>query len=167
MPQWQGVRIVIAFVAATLLASPPLAGQAAFDTEELANYRLTADVFTQFEAASRGIARALKADASFAEAPLFTREIALSDDVSAAAAMLDGRLTGHVGLYTALFAAQISSREYTKFAIALIGAHLAHEFLATGVLRAVPPGVATDNVSFVAAHAPEVSNVLQALGLPD
>ena len=161
------VRALIAALLTSLVANASPSGQAAFDVRELAGYRLTAPVFAQFEAASRLIAKVVKTDAGFAEAPLFTREVALSDDVSAAAAMLDGRITGHVALYSALFAAQISSREYTKFAIALIAAHLAHEFLATGVIGPVPPGVAADNVAFVAANRPAVSAVLESIGVTD
>jgi hypothetical protein len=161
------VRMLIAVLLASLVAGPVAAGQAAFEVSELAGYRLTPAVFEQFEAASRLIAQAMRDDPRFADAPLFTREVALDDDVAAAALALDTRLTVDTALRAALSTARISSREYAKFAIALIAAHLAHEFLAAGALRAVPPGVAADNVSFVAAHRPAVSAALESIGVTD
>lgn len=161
------MRAPAATLIVSLLAIQTPAGQAAFDLSELAGYRLTATVFARFEAASRPIAQAIRDEARFADAPLFTREVALSDDVSAAALALDTRLNADPTLHAALSGARISSREYAKFAIALIAAHLAHEFVATGALRAVPPGVTSDNVSFVAANRPAVFAVLESLGVTD
>ena len=66
---------------------------------------------------------------------------------------------------TALFAADISSREYATFAIALFAARLAHGFVESGAMRRVPQGVAADNVAFVAAHAGEIAIVARQLKL--
>ena len=167
MPQSLGMHAPATVLLATLLAIPPAAGQTAFEVSEIAGYRLTPAVFTQFEAASRLIAQAMQGEARFADAPLFTREVALSDDVSAAALALDTRLNADEVLQAALSSAGISSREYAKFALALIAAHLAHEFLAAGALRSVPPGVTSDNVSFVAARGSAVSAVLESIGVTD
>ena len=53
----------------------------------------------------------------------------------------------------------------TTFALALLGARLAHGFIDAGLLRNVPPGVAADNVQFVTEHHVEVSAVLKKLGI--
>ena len=65
----------------------------------------------------------------------------------------------------ALVSAQITAREYTKFALALIAARLAHGFVKSGVLRGVPAGVAADNVAFVDANQAAIGDVLKRLGI--
>ena len=62
-------------------------------------------------------------------------------------------------------AAKITPREYAKFAIVLVGAHLAQSFVKAGVLQKVPAGAPTINVEFVNAHEAEVSAVLEQLGV--
>src|SRR4030095_9070851 len=99
---------------------------------EFADYRLTTDVFERFVQANGRIVDITSRDASFTYAPLFTKDVALSGDAVAEAAGLVARLTNHTGLAAALEAATITPREYTKFAITLIAAHLAHGFLKTG-----------------------------------
>ena len=73
-------------------------------------------------------------DSSFIDAPLFTKDVALSGDAVAEAAGLVARFANHAGLAAALEAAKITPREYSKFAITLIAAHLAYRFLKAGVL---------------------------------
>jgi hypothetical protein len=80
---------------------------------------------------------------------------------------LTARLENHPGLTAALEAAKITPREYSKFAIALVGAHLAQGFVKAGVLQKVPPGAPTINVAFVNAHEAEVTAVLEQLGVRD
>ena len=108
-----------------------------------------------------------RSDSAFADAPLFTREVLVLGDAATIANELASRLDAHPRLAAALRQARITSRDYTKFAVALFAARLAHGFVTAGVLRRVPPGVAADNVAFVAAHDAEISGVLQALGLED
>jgi hypothetical protein len=150
---------VLALVHATAGAQEPI------DVKELAEYRLTAPVFEQFQRASRLLAEAMRDDPRLAGAPLFTQEIAVSGDAPAAAGELETRLQEEPALAGALLAAQLSAREYTKFALALIAAHLARGFLDAGVLRSVPAGAAADNVAFVAAHRTEIAGVLEELGV--
>ena len=126
-----------------------------------------AEIFEQFVQASRLIAEITRHDTAFTYAPLFTKEVALSGDAPAMAAGLVARLENHTGLTTALQTAKLTSREYTKFAIALLAAHMAHGFVKAGVLQRVPAGAPTHNVDFVNAHEPEVTAVLAELGVRD
>ncbi len=142
-----------------------LAGQPAIDVKELAGYRLTAAVFAQFAEASRSIADVTRTDPAFADSPLFTREISLSGDAPLMAAALEASLRQHPALARALRTAKITPREYTRFALALIGAHLAHGFVEAGVLRTGPAGVAADNVAFVDQHEAQIVDILKLLGL--
>ncbi len=63
--------------------------------------------------------------------------------------------------------AKLTPREYAKFAIVLLAAHLAHGFVKAGVLQRVPAGAPTNNVEFVKAHEAEVTAVLAELGVRD
>lgn len=149
-----------------VLMPTPLLAQA-IDVYELADYRLTTDVFERFVKASNRIGDVIRDDSSFRYAPLFTRDVALSGDAVAAAAGLVARLENHQALAAALDEAKITPREYTKFAITLIAAHLAHGFLASGVLPRVPGGAPTINVEFVKAHEADVTGALTSLGIRD
>jgi hypothetical protein len=139
--------------------------QTAADARALAEYRLTERVFRQFERASGLIAKATRDDPRFVEAPLFTREVAVTGDASAAAAALEARLLSEPILYLALDAAKMTAREYATFALALLAARLAHGFVAAGVLQDVPAGVAADNVRFVDTHQAEITAVLKTIGV--
>lgn len=139
--------------------------QTALDVKELAEYRLTTPVFTQFNEASRIMAVAMRNDSALASNPLFTRSILVLGDAPTVAAALEARLQNHPLLADALRTAQITPREYTKFALALFAARLAHGFVSAGVLRRVPAGVAAANVQFVDAHQPEIAAVLKDLGI--
>jgi hypothetical protein len=150
-----------------VLAAPSRAAQAPIDVYDLADYRLTPQVFEQFVQASRLIAEATRRDPAFTYAPLFTKEIALSGDAPAMAAGLVARLENHAQLAASLQTAKLTAREYAKFAIALVGAHLAHGFLDSGVLRRVPDGAPTANVAFVDAHEAEITSALETLGISD
>lgn len=149
-----------------VLAASPVT-QAAIDVYDLADYRLTTPVFEQFVRASNLIADVTLRDAAFDNAPLFTKEIALSDDAPASASALAARLEKHSGLAAALETAKLTPREYAKFAIALVAARLAHEFLNAGVLKRVPSGAPTENVKFVEEHRAEIRSVLDTLGIRD
>ena len=144
---------------------PCVAGQAAFDAKELANYRLTLPVFTRFAHASRLIGAAIRQEPRFAADPLFTADLSVTGDAVEAATTLRTRLDNDATLSSALFAADISAHEYATFAVALIGARLAHGFLESGAMRRVPAGVAEDNVAFVRAHLGDVTAVLEQLGV--
>src|SRR5689334_3145843 len=137
---------------ATLLLTTLARAQAPIDVYELADYRLTTEVFERFVQASNRVADVTRDDASFTYAPLFTKDVALSGDAVAAAAGLVARLEHHPALAASLESAKITPREYTKFAITLIAAHLAQGFLTSGVLPRVPAGAPTINVEFVKAH---------------
>jgi hypothetical protein len=139
--------------------------QATFTAKELAEYRLTPPVFKQFTHASRLIARATRDDPRLADNPLFTREVSVLGDAPVMATELEARLNNEPALATALWAANMSAREYTKFALALFGARLAHGFMKSGALRFVPPGVATDNVAFVESHQSQIADVLRLIGV--
>jgi hypothetical protein len=144
-----------------------VAQQAPINVYDLADYRLTQPVFEQFVQASGRVVEITQHDAAFTYAPLFTKDVALSGDAPASAQGLTARLENHPGLTAALAAAKITPREYAKFAIALVGAHLAQSFVKAGVLQKVPPGAPTINVEFVNAHEAEVSAVLGQLGIRD
>lgn len=151
----------------TGLATLPVVAQAPIDVYELADYRLTSPVFERFVQATGRVADITEHDPAFTYAPLFTKDVALSGDAVAQAAGLVARLSNHAGLAAALEAAKITPREYSKFAITLIAAHLAYNFLNTGVLKRVPSGAPTINVEFVKTHESEVAATLTSLGIRD
>lgn len=142
-------------------------GLSVFENRDLASYRLTAPVFERFVEASRMIGAATRADRRFDDDPLFTPDVALLGDAREVAARLDARLQDEMVLAHALRTAGLTSREYTKFALGLLAARLAHGFLESGVLRSVPDGPAADNVRFVDEHQREVAAVLRELGIVD
>lgn len=136
-----------------------------FLAKDLAAYRLTPDILKRFAHATRLLAVAMAGDPRFEREPLITREISVAGDAVESAVLLQRRLDTEPALATALFAAQISSREYAEFAIALFAARLARGFLESGAMRRVPPGVAADNVAFIASHEAEIAAVLKQLKL--
>ena len=147
------------------LVTVPVTAQSPIDVYELADYRLTTEVFERFVQANGRIVDITQHDTSFTYAPLFTKDIALSGDAVAEAAGLVARLANHAGLAAALEAAKMTPREYSKFAITLIVAHLAHGFLKAGVLPRVPSGAPTINVEFVKTHESDVTAALASLGI--
>jgi hypothetical protein len=149
----------IVAIGAAQPAHAPVTAQA------LAEYRLTTPVFERFVRASRGVAEATARDARLAADPPFSREVTVLGDVAEVAAALEARFIREPALAAALADAEISARDYTTFALALVGARLAHGFVKSGAMRFVPPGVATDNVAFIAAHEAEVAAVLMLLGV--
>jgi hypothetical protein len=150
-----------------LLLAVPISAQSPIDVYELADYRLTTEVFERFVKANGPIVEIIERDSTFTYAPLFTKELALSGDAVAEAAGLVARLSNHAGLAAALEAAKITPREYAKFVITLIVAHLAHGFVKAGVLPRVAPGAATMNVEFVKAHESDVTAALAGIGIRD
>ena len=156
---------VLLAVAIGVWPAGPARAQAPIDVYDLADYRLTPKVFEQFVDASGRIAEITRQDAAFRYAPLFTKEIALSGDAVAEASGLVARLENHAALATALETAKLTPREYSKFIIALVGAHVAYGFIKSGVLKNVPPGAPTNNVEFVMMHESEVAAVLAELGI--
>ena len=149
----------------SLIVLAPGQAQAPLTVKDLAAYRLTLPVFERFVSASRRIAEATKADPRLAADPPFTREVAVLGDAAEVAPALEARLAGDRVLAAQLAAAKMSAREYTVFALALIGARLAHGFVKSGAMRFVPPGIASDNVQFIETHERDVSAVLQMLGV--
>jgi hypothetical protein len=160
------VRVLTAVVTIISLALTTGAqAQQPFTVSDLAQYRLTNAAFTPFALASRSIAAVTRADPALERDPLFTREIMLSDDARAAATALETRLLAHPAIVRALDDAKLSARDYTKFALALFAARLAHGFVKAGVLRRVPDGAAAENVAFVEAHVDEITALLAELGI--
>ena len=139
--------------------------QRPFDAKELADYRLTTPMLKRFAHATRLIVAATSHDPRFERDPLVTRDISVSGDAAEMATALHQRLDAEPALAGALFAADVSARDYAAFAIALFGARLAHGFVKSGAMRRVPAGVATENVAFVEAHIAEISALLKQLGL--
>ena len=134
-------------------------------TTTLAEYRLTEPVFQRFAHATRLLAKVVQADPVYTREPLITEDMMVSGEATEMADALQRRLDSAPELSTALFAADISARDYAVFAIALLGARLAHGFLRSGAMRRVPAGVASDNVAFVAAHEAEIRALLAQLNL--
>lgn len=162
-PAWTRWAAWLSIVVSLLGAAP--SAQTEFGITEIGDYRLRADVFARFDRASRLIVPITRTDPRFEREPLFTEEMLLSGDVLPMAIALDTRLRNDVALADALREASLTSQEYTKFMLALVAARLAHGFVKSGVIRAVPPGVHADNVAFVDAHQGEVEAVLRELGV--
>jgi hypothetical protein len=156
--------LLLGLIACASVAAIPSA-QTPLDVDELAQYRLADEVFARFTEASRLIAAVTREDPAFAQEPLFTRDVAVSGDAPVVAAAFESRLQSHPGLAGALRAAKLSARDYTKFALALVAAHLAHGFIKAGVLRGVPSGAAAANVAFVGAREGEIRELLAELGI--
>ncbi len=161
-------RFVVPLILAVVFAGwHPVSSsaQAPIDVYDLADYRLTPEVFKQFVQASQRVGEITRSDSQFTFAPLFTKEVVLSGDAVAMATGLVARLDNHAGLSAALQTAKLTSREYSKFAITLVAAHMAHGFIKAGVLPRVPDGAPTHNVEFVDTHQTEVTAVLAELGM--
>jgi hypothetical protein len=141
------------------LQAPPLTAGA------LAEYRLTMPVFERFVRASRHVADATARDARLAADPPFSREVTVLGDIAEVAPALEARFIREPLLAAALADAGISARDYTTFALALVGARLAHGFVKSGAMRFVPPGTASDNVAFITANEADVAAVLMLLGV--
>ena len=155
----------LAWLIASVLAVAPQPAQAPLTARALAEYRLTTAVFERFVRASRNVADATARDARLTADPPFSREVTVLGDVADVAPALEARFVHEPALAAALAEAGISARDYTTFALALVGARLAHGFVKSGAMRFVPPGVATENVAFIAAHEPDVAAVLMLLGV--
>ena len=160
-----GRRATAWLAIALWILSSASSAQSGFGVTEIADYRLRADVFAQFDRASRLIATVTQADPRFERDPLFTKEVLLSGEVLPMAVALEARLRGEPALAGALHSATLTTHEYTTFTLALVAARLAHGFVKAGVIRAVPPGVHADNVAFVEAHHAEVEAVMKELGV--
>jgi hypothetical protein len=158
---------LIVLTALTGLGTGAVDAQAPIDVYELADYRLTSETFDRFVHASARIADIMLRDASFAEAPLFTKDVALSGDAVAEAAGLMARIEHHAGLAAAIGEAKLTPREYVKFAITLVAARLAYGFLKSGVLPRVASGAPTINVEFVRTRETDVVTALASLGIRD
>ena len=159
--------VALACAASVAAGSGSQSAQTPINAYDLADYRLTAPIFEQFVQASHRIGEITRTDAAFTYAPLFTKDVALDGDAVEVASALVARLENHVGLAAALQAATLTPREYSKFAISLLAAHLAHGFLKAGVLQRVPNGAPANNVEFVKTHEAEVTAVLADLGIRD
>jgi hypothetical protein len=157
--------LVIAAIGGAVTAA--VEAQAPLDVSELADYQLTAEVFERFVVATRAVAAIARDDPSFIYAPLFTKDVALSGDVVAAASALVARVENHPGLAAALEASKITPREYSKFAIGMIAAHMVEGFVKAGVMRRVPAGAPSVNVEFVKTHESDVVAALALLGVLD
>jgi len=162
----RSARLGLAIVFAVATATSAVA-QTSIDVYELADYRLTMDVFDRFVQASTRVGEITRGDPAFKYAPLFTKDVALSGDAVTAASGLMARLQNHTALSAALDASKITPREYSKFALTLVAAHLAYGFMKTGVLQRVPAGAPTINVEFVKAHEADVTAALADLGITD
>lgn len=166
-------RVRVAVAAACLIAvvsgfgTPTLIAQAPIDQYELADYRLTQEVFDRFVQASKPVAEIAQQDPAFRYAPLFTKDVMLSGDAVTAATGLTARLENHTGLAAALATATITPREYAKFVITLAAAHVAYGFMKSGVLPRVPSGAPTINVEFVKIHESDITAILASLGIRD
>lgn len=139
--------------------------QDAVTEKSLAEYRLDAPNFNQFQLASRLLANVTKRDPKLSMSTLFTRDVLLLEDVAVAAWDLEWGLISEPRFAAALRTAGMSPRDYTKFALALFAARLAHGFMKSGALRKIPAGAPTDNVKFVETHEKEVAATLQLLGV--
>ena len=153
----------LAFCLAVLQAAA--AAQQPFDQKELAAYRLTEPVYNRFAHAARLIAAASRTDPRLKETPLFTKQVAVSGDVSEMATIVYARVEQEPAFRNALFAAEIDAREFTAFALALFAARLAHGFVKAGLIYVMPDGVAGGNVAFVEAHQGEIGALFEELGV--
>ncbi|HVH28400.1 MAG TPA: hypothetical protein VM818_16660 [Vicinamibacterales bacterium] len=161
------MRAILAVVLLVVVPAVSYASQSAADAYEIAEYRLTEPVFKRFVEASRLIEAVTRADPRFDEAPLFTKEIALSGDVVVEASALAARLEADPRLAAALRTAKLSAPEYAKFALVLVAARLAVGFIDAGVIAGARAGAPADNVDFFRAHQANAFEVLGMLRVRD
>jgi hypothetical protein len=164
LPRGRPLAATLAFCVAGF-PSPANAQQRPLDRQELATYRLTEPVYERFAHAARLIAAASRNDARLSQTPLFTKEIAITGDVLEGAATLQSRLEQEPAFRDALFAAEIDGREFTTFALALLGARLALGFVQAKLIYVMPDGVAGGNVAFVEAHQADIKALFAELGI--
>jgi len=162
---WPPLRVASVLFVLLAGGSALSAAQTSVTTRELTEYQLTEPVFEKFVHATRLLTAAMREDPRFAEAPLFTRDILVAGDAPHMAADLQKRLDLDPLLAGALFAADMHARDYTKFALSLFAARLAHGFVKSGVLRKVPAGVAEHNVEFVARYEDRIAALLKGMGV--
>jgi hypothetical protein len=148
-----------------VVASTPVMAQRPIDQKELAAYRLTEPVYKRFAHAARLVTAASRKEPRLEEAPLFTKQIAVSGDAPEMAALLHARLEQEPAFRGALFAAEIDAREFTLFALALFAARLAHGFAKEGLIHVMPDSVAGRNVAFADAHQTEIGVLLAEIGV--
>src|SRR5262245_14241038 len=106
--------VVLVFCLFTIQA----AAQSRLEIAELASYRLSDQVFTQFKDASNRISTVTRDNAAFTSDPLFTRDVTILGDPPALAETLETRLQKEPALADALRVSGMSAREFTKFALA-------------------------------------------------
>ena len=160
------VQLLLAVVIVVGTHSPATA-QSPLTARQLSEYPLTPAAFKKFAHATRLMIAATRDEPRFVDRPLFSKAIFVSGDAPEMAAALQQRLDSDPLLATALFAADMSARDYTKFALALVAARLAQGFVKSGVMRGVPAGIAESNVRFIDGHEKDVSSLLKEMGLPD
>jgi len=158
-----GLAAVVGFSLAILPAF--VAAQQPFVQRELAAYRLTEPVYLRFAHAARLITAASRKDPRLEQAPLFTKQIAVSGDILEMAALLNARLDEEPAFRSALFAAEIDAHEFTTFALALFAARLAQGFVKAGLIYVMPDGVPGGNVAFVEAHQVEIGALFTEIGI--
>jgi hypothetical protein len=141
------------------------AAQRPFDQKELAAYRLTEPVYLRFAHAARLISAASRNEPRLEQAPLFTKQIAVSGDILEMAALLRARLEEEPAFRSALFAAEIDAHEFTTFALALFAARLADGFVKAHLIHVMPDGVPGGNVAFVEAHEAEIGALFAEIGV--
>jgi hypothetical protein len=139
--------------------------QQPIDQKELAAYRLTEPVFERFARGARLIVAASRKEPRLDEPPLFTKEIAVSGEAVAMAAQLQARLEEEHAFRSALFAAEIDAREFTKFALTLFAARLAHGFVQAGLIHVMPETIAGANVAFTAMHQAHITALFAEMGI--
>jgi len=155
-----------AAVASSVAILPPLAAaQQPFNQKELAAYRLSEPVYLRFAHAARIIAEASRKDPRLEQAPLFTKQIAVSGDILEMAALLSARLEEEPAFRSALFAAEIDAHEFTTFALALFAARLAQGFVKAKLIYVMPDTVAGGNVAFAEAHNVEIGALFAEMGI--
>ena len=159
------IAAAVVACAGFVASSAVVTAQRPIDQRELAEYRLTEPVYERFAHGARLIVAASRKQPSLEEAPLFTRDTAVSGNAVEVAALLLARLEQEPAFRTALFAADIDAREFTLFALALFGARLAHGLIQAGVIHVMPESVAGGNVAFVAARQVEIQALLAQMGI--
>ena len=153
------------FIAARPAVATVVTAQGPVEQKELAAYRLTGPVYERFAHGARLIVAASRKEPHLKEAPLFTKEIAVSGNAVKMAALLQARVEQEPAFRSALFAADIDAREFTLFALALFGARLAHGMVQAGLIHVMPKSVAGANVAFAAAHDVEIGALFAQMGI--
>lgn len=150
---------VVAAAAAVALLSAPARAQSAADDQALARYRLSEATMAKFIAASRAMAAASRAHRDTAANDADDDENQKDPTIAEIAAFYDSQPDAR----RALARANLTSREYVIFMLALFQAGMAAWLVEEHGWDKLPPEIARENVVFYQRHKAQLDSLTAEL----